>query len=75
MATLHVYARTQYADPLEHLGDVDAADPAELSVDQATGGPGDDGDWLEVAVIPADAVVWVIRDGELVDRPTASASA
>ncbi len=63
--TIHVYARTEYAEPLEHLRDVEADDPAALSVEDATGG----GDWLEVAVIPADRVVWVIRDGELVDRP------
>ncbi|MBY5163238.1 hypothetical protein [Salsipaludibacter albus] len=62
--TVHVYARTEFAEPLEHLRDVDADDPADLSVEDATGG----GDWLEVAVVPADRLVWVIRDGELVDR-------
>lgn len=74
MAVLHVYARTAYAEPLEHVGDVDDG-PGEVTIDEATGGPGEHGDWLEVAVIPADAVVWVIRDGELVDRTPASASA
>lgn len=79
MPTLHVYARTEYAEPLAHLHDVEVdagADPADLASEDVTAdNTGDTTDWLEVAVIPADAAVWVIRDGELVDRASDRAPA
>lgn len=63
MARHHVFARTEYADPLSHEGEVDSDGVPDLAT--AT----DRDDWLEVAVIPDDAMIWVIRDGHLVEDP------
>lgn len=61
MATFHVFARTAYADPLTRIDTVEAATAPERG-DLARG----DEAWLELVVIPDDAVTWVLRDGDLV---------
>lgn len=59
MARYLVFARTGYAEPLTHIGDV--AVDGTPSVDAV--GHGDH--WLELALVPAEAAIWVLRDGEL----------
>ena len=52
---LLVFGRTEYAEPLTERG---------------TAAPGDDvlathpGAWVELVVVPHEAVHWIIRDGE-----------
>ena len=58
----HVYGRTEYARPLEHVTDVDVDGDGEPALDDL--GVGDD--WLELVVFPVDDVEWIIRDGTLV---------
>lgn len=58
----HVYTRRDYDQPLAELDRVESDE-----VPDVTTAVGDDHDWLEVAVIPASAIVWVVRDGDLVD--------
>jgi len=55
-----VFGRTAYAEPLALVTTVEASSPtvAELGV-------GDD--WLELVAIPADEVIWILRDGEPMD--------
>lgn len=64
----HVYARTAFADPLAHVGDLDATDVDLPDAETLAGDDIQPDEWLEVATIPADAAVWVVRDGQLVDR-------
>lgn len=68
MAIHHVYARNEYAEPLAHVGDLDATDVGLADAETLASDDLDPADWLEVASIPADAVVWVVTDGQLVDR-------
>jgi len=56
-----VFGRTAYAEPLALVTTVDASSP---TVDEL--GVGDD--WLELVAIPADEVIWILRDGEPTDR-------
>ncbi len=70
MTVHHVYTRTEWAEPLTRLDAVEADDVPD--VDAAVGV---DHDWLEVAVIRDDALVWVIRDGDLVGDATEAAGA
>ncbi|HEX6256499.1 MAG TPA: hypothetical protein VFZ70_11900 [Euzebyales bacterium] len=52
-----VFGRTEYAEPLAFVTTVDAAStPALEDLDVGT-------DWLELVVIPADAIIWILRDG------------
>ena len=50
-----VFGRTEYAEPLTERGTVGAGD------DLLTSFPGP---WVELIAIPADAVHWIVRDGE-----------
>ncbi|WP_370324229.1 hypothetical protein [Euzebya sp.] len=60
MATYLVFARRDYPDPLELVDEVTAdRTPTRDEV-------GGDEDWLELVVAPADAVIWIQRDGEVV---------
>ena len=55
-----VFARTEYAEPLEHRGDVEAAgneDAAKLAR-SATG------DWLEMSLVPVSKAYWAERETE-----------
>lgn len=56
-----VFARKQYAEPLE-LTDTVQID-GDASLDQVPGGG--DG-WLELVLVPTAEITWVLRDGELV---------
>ncbi len=59
-----VFGRRGYAEPLAQIGERSADSlPSVKAV-----GLGDD--WLELVVIPEDAIIWVIRDAELVDERT-----
>jgi hypothetical protein len=60
MARYVIFGRHAYAEPLEQVGDVELA--GDLTVDAA--GLGDD--WLELVLIPAEEIIWIERDGELV---------
>jgi hypothetical protein len=65
--TYHLYVRNEYAEPLARLasfehGDVPTLD--DLPVDR-------DPDWLEVVIIPDEAITWVLKDADLVTEPTA----
>lgn len=62
-----VMARTEYAEPLEEHAIVESVEAPDLSTATAAADAFHDEPqaWLEVAVVPDDAVLWVIRDGEL----------
>ena len=65
-----VFGRTDYAEPLSAVTTVEAA--STPTVDDLGIGT----DWLELVVIPADEIIWILRDGEPVERETrAKASA
>lgn len=52
-----VFGRTDYAEPLAFVTTVDAVSTPTLDeLDVGT-------DWLELVVIPADAIIWILRDG------------
>jgi hypothetical protein len=58
----HLYTRTDYADPLERQATFEADEAPgldDLPVDRSE-------DWLEVMLIPDDAITWVLRDADLV---------
>lgn len=57
-----VFGRTAYAEPLALVTTVEA--PSSPTVDDL--GVGDA--WLELVAIPADEVIWILRDGEPTDR-------
>ncbi|WP_052665972.1 hypothetical protein [Nitriliruptor alkaliphilus] len=62
MPTFHLYTRTEYAEPLERLATFDAPRAPsleDLPVDRSEG-------WLEVVLVPDDAITWVLRDADLV---------
>jgi hypothetical protein len=62
--TFHLYARTDYADPLERQATFDADQVPtldEVPIDRSD-------DWLEVVLVPDDAITWVLRDADLVTR-------
>jgi hypothetical protein len=63
--TFHLYTRNDYADPLERQATFEADEaPAleDLPVDRSD-------DWLEVVLVPDDAMIWVLRDADLVTEP------
>ena len=67
MATYLVFGRTEYAQPLALVSTVDADMPPRLD-DLGVGT-----DWLELALVPSDDVIWIVRDGDLVaDRAAAT---
>ena len=54
-----VFARTEYAEPLEHRGNLEAADDevaAKLAVDRF----GEE--WLELVLVPERDIHWVHRE-------------
>jgi 1,2-phenylacetyl-CoA epoxidase PaaB subunit len=56
-----VFARTEYSEPVEHQGNIQAADDEEakkLAVEQF----GEQ--WLELVLVPERDVRWVMRKGE-----------
>jgi hypothetical protein len=62
MTTFHLFSRNAYADPLERVTTFEHdGTPGldDLPVDR-------DPDWLEVVVIPDDALTWVLHEGSLV---------
>ena len=61
MARYMVFARTEYAEPLEHRGDVEAggADEAKDAALESFGA-----DWLEMSLVPADEVFYAQRSEE-----------
>lgn len=61
MPVHHVYTRTEWAEPLARLDQVESDDIPDVAA-----AVGEGHDWLEVAVIPDEAMVWVVRDGDLV---------
>ncbi|CAN5875724.1 hypothetical protein BH23ACT10_BH23ACT10_34980 [soil metagenome] len=61
-----VFGRTEYAEPLALVTTVQA----ETSPGIADLDVGDD--WLELVLVPADAVIWILRDGDLVGAAAAN---
>ncbi len=54
-----VFGRTEYAQPLALLTTVRSdAVPTLDDLDVGT-------DWLELAVVPAEELIWIVRDGEM----------
>jgi len=53
-----VFGRTEYAEPLALVTIVEAA-PTPTVDDLGVGG-----DWLELVLVPADEIIWILRDGE-----------
>ena len=61
MERYFVFARTEYDDPLEHRGEVDAGDAEEarkLSLEEY----GEE--WLEMTLVPVGEVFWAQREEE-----------
>lgn len=62
MAQHLIFGRTEYAEPLALVTAVDtAATPTLDDLDVGTG-------WLELVVVPEAAAIWMLRDGEPVER-------
>jgi 1,2-phenylacetyl-CoA epoxidase PaaB subunit len=59
MASYLVFARTEYAEPLEHKGNLEAADDGQASK-VAIERFGEQ--WLEMVLVPEKEVHWVQRD-------------
>ena len=61
MEKYFVFARTEYDEPLEHRGDVEAADDddaAKLAKERYGQ------DWLEMSLVPLSKVYWAERETE-----------
>ena len=56
MSRYLVFAREQYAEPLELRGDLDAADD-----DAAKAAAPDDDRFIEIQLVPDDEIRWVVR--------------
>ena len=59
MAKYLVFARTEYDEPLEHKGEVEAADDEEagkLALERFGS------EWLELTLVPEKEIHWVQRD-------------
>jgi hypothetical protein len=61
MERYFVFARTEYDEPLEHRGDVEARDEEEARR-RALGQYGED--WLEMSLVPVSRVYWAEREEE-----------
>jgi 1,2-phenylacetyl-CoA epoxidase PaaB subunit len=56
-----VFARTEYAEPLEHRGDVEAASDEEAArLARERYGR----DWLEMSLVPASKAYWAEKETE-----------
>ena len=56
-----VFARTEYDQPIEHRGDVEAGSDAEAGkVAQERYGK----DWLEMTLVPVSRVYWAEKETE-----------
>jgi len=56
-----VFARTEYDEPLEHRGDIEAADDddaAKLAKERYGQ------DWLEMSLVPVSKAYWAERETE-----------
>lgn len=66
MREFMVFGRTEYAEPLALVTTVrSATTPGLRELDAGTG-------WLELVVVPVDAVIWILRDGDLVGSSAAN---
>jgi 1,2-phenylacetyl-CoA epoxidase PaaB subunit len=61
MERFFVFARTEYDEPLEHRGDVEASDGEEAGK-LARERYGED--WLEMSLVPVSQVYWAEREEE-----------
>jgi len=61
MEKYFVFARTEYDEPLEHRGDVEA-EGAEEAKERALEEYG--GEWLEMSLVPVGRVYWAEREEE-----------
>ena len=61
MERYFVFARTEYDEPLEHRGDVEAGD-AEEARRRALGQYGEE--WLEMSLVPVSRFYWAEREEE-----------
>jgi 1,2-phenylacetyl-CoA epoxidase PaaB subunit len=56
-----VFARTEYDEPLEHRGDVEAADDGDAAkLAKERYGQ----DWLEMSLVPVSKAYWAERETE-----------
>lgn len=59
MANYLIFARTEYAEPLEHKGNLEAADndeARELAIERFGA------EWLELTLVPEREIHWVLRE-------------
>jgi hypothetical protein len=61
MASYRIFARTRYEDPLELQSEFEADHDDAAS--QAALSQLGDGDWIEVQLVPEDAIRWIVRPG------------
>ena len=74
MAAYRIFARKRYEDPLELQGDVEA-DGDDAASEAALSQLGDEG-WIEVQLVPEDAIRWIVRPrGAAAGREQAAARA
>jgi 1,2-phenylacetyl-CoA epoxidase PaaB subunit len=62
MERYFVFARTEYDEPLEHRGDIEAQD-AEEARKLALENYG--GEWLEMSLVPEGEIYWAEREEEI----------
>jgi hypothetical protein len=62
MERYFVFARTEYDEPLEHKGDVEA-EGAEVAEKRALETFGEE--WLEMSLVPEGRVYWAEREEEI----------
>jgi hypothetical protein len=61
MATYHLYVRSEYAEPLQRHATFEH--DGQPTLDDL---PDRDEGWLEVVVVPDDAITWVLRGADLI---------
>jgi hypothetical protein len=71
LGSYRIFARTRYEDPLELHGELEADDDDAAS--EAAMSSLGDGDWIEVQLVPEDAIRWVVapaRGGDESEKKT-----
>ena len=66
MASYKIFARSHYEDPLELQGELDA-DGDEAALEAARSSLA--GEWIEVQLVPDDAIQWIVRPGTAQTEP------
>jgi 1,2-phenylacetyl-CoA epoxidase PaaB subunit len=71
MPSYLIFARDRYEEPLELHGSLQAADD-DAAAQAATGELGD-GDWIEIQLVPEEAIRWIVRPAAATSEEVRSA--